>query len=311
VRAKAVSVRACLDALWYTPMPAARLAILRALVGTYAFAYLSVRALHLASVARFDPSSFEPVGPVQLLHAPLPITWVRVLVAVAWLSALAFALGYRYRWSGPLSALTFLWVTSYRSSWGMVFHTENVIALHLVALALSPAADALSLDTRAGRTHAQPASGRYGWAVRTVSALTVTTYVLAGVAKLRLAGGSWVGGDVLRAQVAYDNLRKIELGSLYSPLGAWLVHYAAPFRVLAWASMVLELGAPAALFGLRIARVWVFGAASFHVGVVLLMAIAFPYQLSLIAYASFFPLERALRHRWLRRFADEAQHGID
>jgi hypothetical protein len=301
-----VSLLRALDRFWYLPAPASRLALLRGLVGAYALLYLLIRAPSLASVVRFEAAQFAPVGPVELLSTPLsaPLVWASLVLA--WLAGLAFVLGYRYRVSGPLFALSFLWVTSYRSSWGMIFHTENVVALHLLLIAAAPAADTLSLDARraafrGGAPRELPASGRYGWALRAVGAVTVVTYVLAGVAKLRLAGADWLGGDVLRAQVAYDNLRKIELGSMYSPLGAWLVGYAWPFRGLSWLSMFLELGAPMALLGNRPAWAWCLGAFSFHVGVVALMMIGFPYQLSFIAYLSFFPLEQALTWRWLRR----------
>jgi len=128
--------------------------------------------------------------------------------------------------------------------------------------------------------------------------------VLAGVAKLRLTSGGWADGAILRSQVAYDNVRKIELGSVHSPLGAAIVAYAWPFRALSWATLLLELGAPLALFGTRLALVWTLGVWSFHVGVVALMAIGFPYQLSFIAYASFFAVERLAGtkpYRWIAR----------
>jgi hypothetical protein len=138
-------------------------------------------------------------------------------------------------------------------------------------------------------------------------AVTVATYLLAGIAKIRLAGFDWLTGDALRAQIAYDNLRKIELGSLYSPIGAWLVVHEWPFRVIAWFTLLCELGAPLALLGRSPARVWVAGAFSFHLGVVLLMAIAFPYPLSFIAYLSFFEVERAQALRPYRWLSDLAQ----
>ncbi|HEX5660382.1 MAG TPA: HTTM domain-containing protein [Polyangiales bacterium] len=286
---------------WYTPMPATRLALLRIGVGIYAVAYLLVRALPLTSVVRFSAAEFAPVGPVQLLAAPLPGWAVYAALALAIASGVAFTAGYLYRVAAPLFALAFLWVTAYRSSWGMVFHTENLCALHLIVLALAPAADALAPRKSSTELH-----GRYGWAVRTVAAITVVTYVLAGVAKLRLGGAAWVDGELLRAQVAYDNVRKIELGATYAPLGAWLVTLAWPFKGLAWMSLLLELGAPLALLHVRLALPWVLGAWSFHLGVALLMAIGFPYQLSFAAYLAFFPLERALP--WLRKHCAAARH---
>jgi hypothetical protein len=272
--------------------------VLRLALGAYALVYLLVRAPSLLSVVHFAAAGFAPVGPVRVCSSPLDAWAVYTSLTVAVLSGTGFVAGAAYRVSGPLFALSFLWVTSYRSSWGMVFHTENLTALHLALLAVAPAADTLSVDAQRrarGASRAAPlTSGRYGWAVRAVCAVTVTTYVLAGVAKLRLAGGHWLDGDLLRAQVAYDNLRKIELGSAHSPLGVWLVLYAWPFRTLSWASLLLELGAPLALLHERLARAWVYGVFGFHVGVLALMAIGFPYQLSFVAYLAFFPLELAV-----------------
>ena len=64
---------------------------------------------------------------------------------------------------------------------------------------------------------------------------------------------------------------------------------------LAALSLLLELGAPLALVPGRLGKLWVLSLDCFHVGVVLLMAIVFFYPLSGVAFASFFPLERALR----------------
>jgi hypothetical protein len=277
---------------WYVPMPATRLALVRIGVCFYAVAYLLVRALPLTSVVRFSAAEFAPVGPVQLLAQPLPSWAVYGALVLAIASGSAATLGYAYRISAPIFALAFLWVTSYRSSWGMIFHTENICALHLFVLAVAPAADALA----PGRA-SSASDGRYGWAVRAIATITVVTYVLAGVAKLRLGGAAWVDGELLRAQVAYDNVRKIELGATHAPLGAWLVTLAWPFKTLAWMSLLLELGAPLALVRTRIATVWVLGVWSFHLGVALLMAIGFPYQLSFAAYLAFFPLERLLSRK--------------
>jgi len=234
------------------------------------------------------------------LAIPSLVLGALVLGAIA--LGVPFVLGAVHRFAAPLFAAAFLWVTSYRNSWNMLFHTENLLALHLVILAFAPAADAYAWDAR----RAAPAapSGAYGWPARAMSAVTVSCYFLAGLAKLKLSGPTWLAGDLLRAQIAYDNLRKIELGSWHSPLGVALVHYRAPFVALALLTVVLELGAPVALVGRRAARAWVALAWSFHVGVAALMAIPFPYQLSLVAYASLFELEKlwdALRLRLRQR----------
>jgi hypothetical protein len=282
---------AAFERYWFAAMPAQRLAVIRILVGAYAVLYLLFGFDALTDVGRFGAEHFAPAGLAKVLPAPLPKAVVVTSALVTALLGLPFVVGYRYRTFAPAFALSFLWVTSYRNSWGMLFHTENLVALHLAILAFAPASDALSFDAKTRPAPAEDAA-EYGWPVRAMTAVTVVCYVLAGIAKIKLAGAGWLGGELLRAQIAYDNLRKLELGSNYSELGAWLVRHPEPFVALSWLTFALELGAPIALIGRRSATGWVLAAWLFHVGVLVLMAIPFFYQLSLVAYAAFFPVER-------------------
>lgn len=294
------------DRYWLAPVPAARLALLRILIGAYALLYLVVRFPNLRSVARFDRIDFHPVGLAAVLSEPLPSSVVTALPLLALACAVPFVVGFRYRIFGPLFAALFLWVTTYRNSFGMIFHTENLLSLQLLLVGLAPAADAFSLDARRLAAAPEP-DGRYGWAIRAMVWVTVIAYVLAGIAKLKLAGFTWLDGELLRRHIAHDNLRKLELGSYHAPLGAALVRYAAPFQLFAVLTVLIELGAPTALLGRRLAIVWCLAAWCFHVGVLALMAIPFPYQLSLIAYAPFVEVERfrelvaGLRRRYSAR----------
>ncbi len=291
-------------ALLFPPAPALRLSLLRALVGAFATGYLLLRAGNLVSVTAFHAREFRPIGVARVLSEPLPAPVVYASVLLACLAGVAFTLGFRFRWLGPLFALLLLWVTSYRSSWGMIFHTDNLVTLHVGVLSLSPAAAVWSWDARRSPAPAPlEEHGRYGWAIRTMALVTACAYVVAGVAKLKLSGGAWLGGELLRAQIAFDNLRKIELGSGYSALGVWLIRHRALFPPLSWLTLALELGAPLALLGRRAALVWCALAWSFHVGVALLMHIGFPYPLSLLAYLPLFRVERLLELGPLRRFA--------
>jgi hypothetical protein len=290
---------------WDAPAPAVRLACLRIAIGGFAFVYLVVRTRSLLSVTAFDPAEFRPVGIVSLLTNPLSAVWVHAIAILALASGLAFVCGAGFQLAGPLFAALLLWVTSYRSSWGMIFHTDNLLVLHVLVLAVSPAADALSWDARRRARAAQVSDtaavraplaehSRYGWAIRTMAVLTVITYMMAGVAKLKLSGGAWLGGGLLRSHIAYDNLRKVELGSGVSALGVWFVKHPAVFAPLAVVTMLVELGAPLALLHRRAALVWCVAAWSFHFGVALLMSIAFVYPLVGVAYLPLFRLERVL-----------------
>src|SRR4029079_4249046 len=110
-----------------------------------------IRAVHLQHVGHLPPASFAPIGVVSVLSTPLPLSAVRSLVAAAIAAGAAFVAGYRFRVSGPLFGALLLWVLSYRNAWGMVFHTENLMVLHVIALALTRAANAMSLDARRAR----------------------------------------------------------------------------------------------------------------------------------------------------------------
>jgi hypothetical protein len=286
-----------LDRFYFEVAPAERLGLARLLIGTFAAGYFAVRLNHFGNYARFRPEQFRPIGVVSILEQPSPawMTWGLAVLAV--LLGGAFASGWRFRFTGPAFAATALWVLTYRSSWGMILHTENLMCLHLVVLGLAASADSWSLDAR-GKEPPAP-SERYGWPLRLMSTATVLAYVIAGVAKLRASGFGWVTSDLLRNYIAYDAIHKLELGSIASPVGGWLAPYPAVFVALAAISLTIELGAPIALLSPRLGRIWVYAIWGFHVGVLLIMAIFFFYPVLGLAYLSFFELEKL--PPWLRR----------
>jgi len=253
-----------------------RLVALRILIGAYALVYTAARLPELWSIAQLPAAQFEGTG---LARFVLPPAAVMAIAGVTIALFGAFIAGWRYRVTAPLAALGLVFVFSYRSAWGQIFHTENLLVLHVTALALAPV-------DREG-DHA-------GW-VKLLGALTVLTYVMAGVAKLRLAGLSWVDGEQLRNQIAVDNLRKALLGAGTAPLAMPLLDHPSWFGAVSVATLVIELAAPVALLGGRVAVAWITAAWAFHVGVLLLMWIVFPYPLLGFAFLPLVPVEKVLR----------------
>lgn len=291
------------EPLYFVKAPASRLATLRIALGAYALVYVVGRFGHLVGVRGYPASQFDPVGPVAWLQAPLPSVIVVAAAIVCVLAGVAFVAGWRFAVMGPVFAVALLWVTAYRNSWGMVFHTENLLAMHILVLALAPSADAWSVHAR---VEPDTLSERYGWAIRLLCLVTVVAYFIAGFTKLRHAGFEWVWGDALRNHVAYDNVRKIELGAGYSVLGGMLVRFDWLFPPLAALSMLIEIGAPLAWFFGRWDKLWVALAWGFHAGVLALMFIFFHYPLLGFAYASFFEVEKpadSIRKWWIGRRA--------
>jgi hypothetical protein len=288
------------DAWFMQPVPPERLALLRIGVGGYALIYLLTRVQDLLAPLRYADSAFAPLGVVSTLAAPLPHGLVVAAYAASLVSGALFVAGVRYRVVAPLFASSLLWVLTYRHSWGMIFHTDNLLALHVVLLCFAPAAQCYRLGVGGAASQAAVS----GWVLRVSCLVTVAAYVVAGMAKLQLSGFTWAAGGALREQIAYDALRKIELGSLHSPLGPWLLPHGWLFAPLSVFSLGAELLAPLALFGGRWAIAWCLSAWIFHLGVLATMAIAFPYPLSGVAFLAFFPIERwfeAARRRWRAR----------
>jgi hypothetical protein len=294
---------AALDRWWFTDAPAERLAAIRILVGGFATVYLFTRMGEIYQVATLAKTSFASVGPTRLLHGPLPPALALAFAVGALACCGAMTIGAAYRITAPLAALGMLWVTAYRNSWGMVFHTENLLVLQLAVLAIAPAAAAWKPFGAPDQTWSRAG---YGWPIKLLAAVTCATYVLAGVAKLRIAGFAWADGELLRNQVAVDNLRKVVLGDAIAPLATQLLEHPNGFIGFAALTLVIELGSPVIVFGDlilgarwggRLSRLWAFGAWGFHVGVVLMMNIWFPFPLSAVPYATVFRPERGMR--WL------------
>jgi hypothetical protein len=244
---------------------------------------LLVRGPYLADVAGLPARRYEPIGVLRGLSAP-PTDRLVVAVWILTLLACAAATVSRYlRLSAPIGAVGMLCLATYTSSFGQVFHTEHLLALHLLVLGLAavvePSADA-------------PHGTASGWPLNLMMSTVVVVYVVAGVAKLRYSGVDWVTGDVLRNWIAIDNLRKSLFDDLHSPIGGWLSAVEWVWGPIAAATIIVELGAPLALLPGKPRRVWLAAAWGFHVGVLFLMAISFPYQLLGVAYAAFLPMER-------------------
>ncbi len=274
--------------------PAERLAAFRILTGLFGVGFLVVRLPYFLDVTRLDPVRWDPPGVLAPMGSPLAPDLAQALLALTIAVGVAYVLGWRYRWTGPTFAVLLLGVLTYRNAWSHLFHADNLLALHVLIVGLAPAADAWSLDARRREPTPVP-DVRYGWPLRLAALVTVTTYVVTGVAKLRYGGLDWLSGDTLLHQITFDNARKKVLGSQYSPFAGPLADHPALVRPFATITVLVELGAPVALLGRRWATGWVASAWTLHVGIIALMAITFPYPISLVAFAPLFECERPLR----------------
>ncbi|HZZ50498.1 MAG TPA: hypothetical protein VFE65_26705 [Pseudonocardia sp.] len=275
--------------------PALRLGMTRALVGGFTFHYLYKRRRMFARVSRTDPELFRPVGPCRVLPKPVPPKVADTLNDATLVTTALFTLGSGHRLVGPLHSALLTWTLSYRNSWSMIFHSDNTLVMHTIALGASRSADALSLDSLVTRETPAP-HPRYGWPLKLMHASSTVAYAIAGVAKVAgPSGWGWARGDGMRRQVAVDGLRKEVLGSKATSTGYKLYRYRSLFTGMAVGSLVLELLAPLALANRRLGKLWVLATYGLHWGIRVIMGIKFRYQLSGVSFAAWFDLERLVR----------------
>ena len=278
--------------------PPERLGVLRLVIGSYGLANFVVSVGEFRRLASRSGSQFEPVGIAGLLDGPVPAGALWALYALSLVTGAAFLAGAAYRISGPAFALcTLAWAT-YHSSWGQMLHFEHLLTLHLLVLGFSPAVDALSVDARRRSSPAPIRSVRYGWPVRLLAIITVVTYALAGLAKIRVSGWAWVDGTTLANHIAHATTRLDLLGEPRPPLATTVISQQWLIQPMALASLAIEVLAPLALFR-RFRRLWVVGVVLFHVGTLATMFVFFAYNGLGIALLPLYRVERAAE--WLRR----------
>jgi hypothetical protein len=276
------------DLLWPSAPPE-RLAVLRILVGIWCLGYLVVRLPVFLALSDVGRQGFHPVGVLSPLERPVAPALVNGAVLVTLLLAAAFVAGVGFRLVGPMFATSWLVLMTYRSSWGQVLWFETLVTLHVLIVGLAPSADALSWRRPAGVTGESRA---FGGPVRLAAVVTVTTYVLSGVAKLRDGGLAWATAETLQHHIAFSAARLDVLGGTPAPLAAWLVSHPLLLGPAAVGTVVLELGAPLALLGGWLRNAWVAATWSLHVGIALGMLVVWGYPLWGVAFAPLFNLER-------------------
>lgn len=290
-RHRAGTLRARIDAWLFEPAPPERLAVLRILVGAFATIYLALRLPAFLGLAD-RRGQLEPLGVLWWLSEPVPdavvVAWMWVLL----LLGVAFTVGLGVRATGPLFAVGMLLASTYRSSWGQVLWIENLLVLQLLIVAWSPCGDAWTLGRRRRAGPAPEPDLRYGWPLRLAMLVTVVTYVLAGIAKLRIGGLEWLWGDTLRNHIAYSATRLELFGEASSPFGRAVVPYGGWLRPLALLTVLIELVAPVALLGGRWRTAWLVATWAMHASIAVLMIVVFPFPLFGVAFACFFRLER-------------------
>jgi hypothetical protein len=244
-----------LDGWLFAPERAGRVRVIRLLLA----ALIGVR---LATgphrgLAGQPAALFQPVWFLGWLDQ-MPPAWVLVAIQVAGvLAASAAVLAWRERGTFLVAWSSLLVLAALRASRGKVQHNDLVLLLVAGVIAAAPVGMRL-LDPRR--------SPAFGWPVRTSLLVVTGAYFLTGFQKVVASGPAWVLGDNMRNVMYAARLDghaptdRVSLAIAERPLLAHLV---------ALATVVIELGAVAALRWPALRPAYVVAVAALHAGVYL------------------------------------------
>jgi hypothetical protein len=263
----------------FTPMPLARVAVLRVLV----FAFVIVDVLYLHTSGWYhgyaDPVWYQALDIGRILH--LPAATVPMVELLKWGSvatALVAMTGRAPRLTGWLVAVAWCWYQYVAFAYGKVDHDRGDF---VVALLLLPTVGIAHLSD-------ERRSQAAGFALRAIQISAISTYFLSSVAKIRFGGWGWVNSATLVRAVVRRG----------TPIGHWFLHVPWFLHTFQWVIVIAELSSPIIFFTnerwrRRLVGAWYL----FHVSVYATITIAFwPHLVMMLA---FLPLEQYAG--WLRR----------
>jgi uncharacterized membrane protein YphA (DoxX/SURF4 family) len=205
------------------------------------------------------------IVPREVLFTPAGLTtiyWVSMaagLLAVVGLFTRPALLAY---------ALCYAFFVSHAYSYADVHHREALYLFFVLALALSPAGDRLSLDALVRRRRARK-TGRLNsdtglsdlamWPLRLVHVLLSMTYFSTGISKLLVGGFQWMNGYTLQYAIFKNAIVR-------QPLGMWLAHQHTLCIVLSIGTILFETFFFVSLFLPRLAPLFFAGGLLFHIG---------------------------------------------
>jgi len=275
---------------WFEPGPAATLGMCRLLF----FGMLCVWML---------PHDFSAWGgysrvfwmPIPLFRAlrlqPLSVDGL-VLTQTVWKASLILsAIGLFTAPAMVVAAVLGTYLMGLPHNFGQTQHFDTLVVLALVALALSRAGDAWSLDAYLNprRLHTPDKSGEYTWPIRFVWVAMSLIFFAAGVSKLRHSGLDWIVSDnfsllLLRQQYHISDGDPLTTWGVAIAGQPWLAH------LMAASAVVVETLFPLVLVSRRVRMVLVPAGLLFLVGIRLLMGPTF--EQFMMCYVFWVPWER-------------------
>ncbi|MBA3502837.1 MAG: hypothetical protein M4D80_07345 [Myxococcota bacterium] len=246
------------DDFWFRPETPIALARCRIGICLGFFYYLvwtpNYLAFALNSASLGDAFHF-PLGLHQYLPTP-SLGTLDTLHTVFGILLVAAALGFATRLA-LVTATAILFYMTIPGMYGKILNFQAIPILVLGILAISPAGDAVSLDSVLrrrfkrwpfGRAEAET-SGDYRWPVQFLQVFVCMVFFMSGLSKMLTSGPGWITSDNLQILLVATPVNQGCLGSWpsYLELNAWVVQHPNLLHALAAGVVITELSAPLAL----------------------------------------------------------------
>ncbi len=266
---------------WFAPASSADLGLCRMLFfGALLLFYLPRDTSAWGDVSR---AFLVPIGLFEALHLPVATRAHLRALQTAWKAALGLSCaGLLTRASTVAAFLLGTYLLGLPHNFGKIHHHDAIVVLTLGIMALARSGDAWSVDAvvarrrgaRTSGTRIAAVSGEYRWPIRTAWVVMALAFFAAGASKVRYSGLAWVASDNLSITVLQNYYHRANADPLTS-WGLYVVRHPGLARLLAAATLALELGFPLALVS-RVARaILVPGAFAMLVGIRLAMGPSF------------------------------------
>jgi hypothetical protein len=257
---------------WFSPSGPADLGISRVLF--FSGILLTYGWLDFSAWGTVSPAFWMPLPVFDALHLTPLGPRTLAIAELAWrLSLLASAIGFLSQASMWVAFLLGFYLLGLPHNFGHTFHFDATLVIAMGVLACSRAGDAWSIDAARGEGRTTP-SGDYTWPVRAIWVATALVFLAAGLAKLRHGGIDWVLSSnlsIVLNRAAYH----VSDADPITGLGLAIAGHEWLSRLLAAATLVVELGFVTALFSSRARIVFVPAACAMLIGIRVLMGPTF------------------------------------
>jgi predicted DCC family thiol-disulfide oxidoreductase YuxK len=256
-------------------------------------------------VAAYPDSMYNPPpGPMQLFSGFPPELVLRALEAAFAACLVAILIGWQTRVASFLAVVVSMTGFGFTYGLGKIDH-DILLVLIPAAMALAGWGDRLSVDALRRRGRPAPPERAEQWPLRLFALLIGLAFLTAALPKVN---GGWLAWDshAVQAMQARHYLSNGAHGLLAGPF----FHFNNPvfWELMDIATIALEAGMVLAVLSWRSTRVAFAVAATFHLGVWLLMTI--PFVMNVIAYAFVVPWDRLPVPEAVRRQARRPRPGL-